>query len=274
MRILRICSCAAFAVILAVFLFFYIREERNTDATWPVITIEEQLIDVSLRPTDEELMKGITAYDGKDGDITEKLVVESISRFTEPGISTVTYAVCDSDQHVSVAIRKIRYIGYTSPQFYMNRSLVFSVAELPDIGSVLGAKDSIDGDISDRIIITASDYASNTIGVFSISAQVSNSKGDTIYLDLPVYIEDISAAAPKITLSEYLVCLEAGEAFDPAAYLDSAAAGDGTELTAAVWTESSLDSNTEGVYSVHYYVTDSAGRQGHTVLTVLIENTK
>ena len=80
MRILRICTCAAFAVILAVFLFFYIREERNTDATWPVITIEEQLIDVSLRPTDEELMKGITAYDGKDGDITEKLVVESIYR--------------------------------------------------------------------------------------------------------------------------------------------------------------------------------------------------
>ena len=71
MRILRICTCAAFAVILAVFLFFYIREERNTDATWPVITIEEQLIDVSLRPTDEELMKGITAYDGKDGDIPD-----------------------------------------------------------------------------------------------------------------------------------------------------------------------------------------------------------
>ena len=31
MRILRICTCAAFAVILAVFLFFYIREERNTE---------------------------------------------------------------------------------------------------------------------------------------------------------------------------------------------------------------------------------------------------
>ncbi len=274
MRILRIGTCAVFAMILAVFLIFYIQEKRNTDATWPIIMIEEQLIDVSLQPTDEELMKGITAYDGKDGDITEKLVVESISRFTEPGISTVTYAVCDSDRHVSVAARKIRYIGYVSPRFYMNRSLVFSVAELPDIGGVLGAKDSIDGDISDRIIITASDYTSNTIGVFGISAQVSNSKGDTIYLDLPIYIEDISAAAPKITLSKYLVYLEAGENFDPVTYLDFAAAEDGTELTAAVWTESSLDSNTEGVYSVHYYVTDSAGKQGHTVLTVLIENTK
>ena len=80
--ILSICLSAVFFV-----------KSKMQDKTYPVITIDEQIIDVSINVTDEGLLKGVTAYDKKDGDITSKIYIESISKFVEHGIYIATVLV-------------------------------------------------------------------------------------------------------------------------------------------------------------------------------------
>lgn len=96
MRFLRIAVSALFAVTLIVFSYFFISNKLNRDDTIPVITVEGDMLDVSIKATNEDLLKGVTAHDDKDGDITSKVIVESISKFTEKGVCKVTYAVCDA----------------------------------------------------------------------------------------------------------------------------------------------------------------------------------
>ena len=114
MRILRIAVAVLFIVTLCLFIFFYI-QTIHLDKTIPEITIPPGILEVSLSADRSELLQGLSAYDKKDGDLTDTIIIESISRFTEPGVAMVTYAVCDSDNHVGSASRKIRYIDDTAP---------------------------------------------------------------------------------------------------------------------------------------------------------------
>ena len=133
----------------------------------------------------------------------EFLRVESISKFIEDGVSIVTYSVCDDDNHATSATRKIRFVDYTDPVFVIKQSLVFGLGEEINLPSHIGAYDCIDGDISDKVTITATDYNTNEEGVFKVSLKATNSMGDSIYMELPVYIEDRSYSASQIDLSDY-----------------------------------------------------------------------
>lgn len=270
MKLLRIAVGLLFCLSVCLFAVFYVRD-RKTDKTYPRITVEGDIIDVSLQADRAELLKGVSAFDEKDGDITGKIIIESVSRFTDPGVSVVTYAVCDNDNHTATATRKIRYANYEAPTFSMSDSMVFGLSERVSVLDRVHATDLIDGDISQKIVITAADYQANVTGIFNMSARVSNSKGDVIYLELPIYVEDISPAAPEIELSEYLVYLAPGESISPESYLLSATDVNGEDLTALVRTDSGLDTSVPGTYQVHFYVSDAAERQQHTVLTVIVE---
>ena len=134
MRVLRIDITLVFMSTLVLFAWFVYRSEVVADKTAPVITIEGDLLEVALDATEEDLLKGVTATDEKDGDLTDRVIVESISKFTELGVCKVYYAVCDRDNHVARAFRRISYKGYTSPRFYMNRSLCFSIMRPATVG--------------------------------------------------------------------------------------------------------------------------------------------
>lgn len=269
MKILQKVMIAVFALSVCLFAGFYISELMQ-DKTVPVITIEEEVLDVSLKADYAEMLKGVTAYDEKDGDITENIIVESVSKFTEKGVAIVTYAVCDNDNHVATAKRKIRYKDYTKPYFVVNKSLVFGVGEDVELSSAISAYDCIDGDISDRVIITATDYETNKVGVFKISVKVTNSMGDTIYMDLPVYIEDKSVAAPQIQLKEYLVKLKVGQKYDLTENIVSSTDTYGQHLSNII-IDTNLKTDKPGEYQAHYYTTDAKNREGHSILTIIVE---
>ena len=75
MRALRVLVLMTFVIVTAMFIVFYVGEKRTTDNTIPVITVDSELIEVSFEATDEELLKGVTAYDEKDKDITDKIAL-------------------------------------------------------------------------------------------------------------------------------------------------------------------------------------------------------
>lgn len=269
MKILRRTVIAVFALSVCLFAVFYIMEMRE-DKTVPVLKVESEILDISLEAGDKEMLQGVTAYDEKDGDITSRIMIESISKFTEDGVAIVTYAVCDDDNHVVTAKRKIRYKDYTEPYFVVNKSLSFAVGEDIDLSSAISAYDCIDGDISDRVIITATDYETNKVGVFKISVKVTNSMGDTIYMDLPVYVEQKNIAAPEITLKEYLVHVKVGEEYDLYENIEGAKDKFGQPMTDVI-IDTNYDPQKPGKYEAHYYTYDSKNREGHSILTIFVE---
>ena len=271
LKALRIVTLILFVLTVGLFSIFHINNKRTTDTTIPEIKIEGEMLEVNINATDKDLLKGVTAYDGKDGDITKKVIVESISPFLEKGVCEVTYAVCDSNKHVVKNSRNIKYVDYTPPKFTMERALVFSVDEEVDILSSMGATDAIDGDISDKVVLTATDYTADVVGVFTVNMQATNSKGDIVYLNLPLYIEEISVAAPVIELKEYIMYVKKGEKpnFNSNIAAVSTRSGQAIKYTSHISTD--FDSNTPGVYSVHYYVKNELDYQTHTILTVVVE---
>lgn len=287
-KTLRIAVCVLFVLTTVLFTLSYLRARALSRDRYPEIFFDTDRITVSLAPTEEELLSGVSASDAEDGDLTGRVIVESISHFITPGVSNVTYAVCDSQNHVTTATRRIVYTDYTPPRFTMSDDLVFSVNEQANPFRCIGATDVIDGNISERIKITAENgFQSGTAGVYPITVQVTNSKGDVASLQLSVTIENTSLYAPRITLKNYLMYITVGDTVDLRDNLRAVEsvtenAEDDVETeeeTAAamealrerVRIETDFDRNTPGVYQVDYRFTDAFDREAHTVLTIVVE---
>lgn len=268
---LRRITLLLFSVTLVAFVVFTVIHNITTDHTLPVISLETQELEISVKDNKEALLSGVTAQDGKDGDITERVLVESVSKFIEPGVFDVTYAVADSDNNVSKITRRVRYSDYTPPEFYMKRALVYGVDEDVDIRSAVGARDCIDGDISDRVTISATDLVQNTAGVFTVSLQVANSMGDIIYLDVTVHVEGNETMAPEIQLEKSLIYIKKGEKPLFEDYIKEVTVNGVLMKDYGLLISTNFDSDKAGTYNVHYYISTNEGYEGHSILTVVVE---
>lgn len=271
MKLFRIIASALFLITAVAAAGIFIRDLIKTDDTFPTITVEGDMIEVSLKATDEELLQGVTAYDEKDKDLTPRIIIESISRFIEPGVSKVTYTVCDNDNNVAKATRLIKYAGYEAPKFQVKGNLCFSIFEHINVSGMISATDSLEGDISGKAVITSENYSSSISGAFSLNVTVTNNKGDSSTITLPLIVEDRPISVPSIELKEYLVYTDVGQQIDFASYITDVLDTDRLELDREVSIESNVDFNTPGTYHVHYYVTNGNGLRGHSVLTVIVE---
>ncbi len=272
-KLIRRITLALFILMLIAFVVFSVIDKLSTDTTIPVILVETDTIEVSVKDKREKLLEGVKASDQKDGDISDRIRIESISDFIEPGVCTVTYAVADSDKHVTKQTRTVKYTDYTKPEFYMKRALVYGVDEALDIRAAVGARDCIDGDISDRVAIITTDYIRNTAGVFTVSLQVSNSMGDTIYLDVTVHVEGNETMAPEIQLKNSLIYIKKGETPNFEDYLGDVTVN-GVLMNpedVQLMISTNFDPDQEGTYNVHYYISTEAGYEGHSILTVVVE---
>ena len=90
--ILLICICG----------FFYIKKDRVEPrmAFTADNTVYTPDMDTSL------LTAGMTATDNKDGDMTDRIVIEKILENKERNVAVVYYAVCDYDGNVAKASRE------------------------------------------------------------------------------------------------------------------------------------------------------------------------
>lgn len=289
MRKAKTASILLFAVSLALFLFCIFVREGGQDQSGPEIQMDQQEIQVSIAADDAALLQGVTATDRKDGDVTDSLVVESISNFIEKGRRKVSIVAFDSDNHITRAEREIVYTDYTSPVFTLDSPLRFSI-DAENLTEGLHAQDCLDGDITNKIQMSFQDsYSYGTAGQYQVNYSVANSAGDVKNLPVTVEFYDPSQESqiPSLTLNQYLINLSVGEGFDPWGYLDSVTVNhyqyvkeeDGilhgsTEEDildpSAVQIENPVDVNTPGVYEVVYSVYDEEGVQGSVRLIVSV----
>ena len=109
MKAMRIIISIAFVFISIATLTVFISEKINTDKTIPQIKVEEEVIEVSLKATDEELLKGVTAHDEKDGDLTEKIIVELKSKV---GGASLNFDMTDSGGVLPDLLAALESLGY------------------------------------------------------------------------------------------------------------------------------------------------------------------
>lgn len=270
------------------------------DTVAPVITVESDVLEVSVTAGEAELMAGVTAKDNADGDVTDLLLVEGISALNDQHEATITYAAFDKAGNVSKKTRTLRYTDYTSPVFGQSRSLTFSANNSSDILSYVSAFDVIDGDISSRVKGTlVSDTGNlNYPGIHQVEFRVTNSMGDTQYITLPVEIYENGAYNATVELTDYLIYLPKGAEFNPEDYLGSLVIGNNTySLTSRtsrtrvyinnyvnpsdsasanvniinVDIESNVDTSIPGVYSVIYKASYENSYTGYARLNVVVE---
>lgn len=143
----------------------------------PVISWEQDTVEVPIAATQEQLCAGLTETDPEDGDVTGQILVTNISNFVAERTRNISYAVFDSNEQLGEFTRKVVYTDYTSPQFSISEPLEIRMGDEVKILDKLEAKDVIDGDISNRILILNSDVNTATPGKYDVTVQVSNGCG-------------------------------------------------------------------------------------------------
>lgn len=189
-------------------------EIYEDDPSGPVISVGDELVAVGIHDGEEVLLAGVTALDKKDGDVTNSLIVENISQFFGDDARTVTYAAFDSDGHISKATKELRYTDYTSPRFELTGSLRFRAGETVNIEKIVFASDCLDGDLSNKIKISADTSINNRVtGFYTIKYEVTNSAGDIVVLPIDIEIYEPVNNEVELNLDRYLVYYE-GEEID------------------------------------------------------------
>ena len=235
----------------------------RTDTKAPKIEINTERVEVSVLDPKSALLQGVTAMDNVDGDVTESVVVESISLLNRDGTISVSYAAFDSTGNVAKATREAKYTDYESPKLTLSGPLLYSYGSNFDVLSTVGATDMIDGDIQHRVRATALEEDSiAALGTHQVRFQVNNSLGDTMALELPVEVYASDTYNAGLTLTEYLIYLPVGANFNPTSYLgDFTLRGETTNLrnglpgNYTLRTKGEVQTQQPGVYCMEYRVT-------------------
>lgn len=276
MRLFKPIIIIVFIVGTALFVFKWVSFKGALDTTPPVIHMGSKMITVDVDATDRELMKDVQVADKKDGDLTAGLVVESISKFTDKKkhICNITYAVEDYDHNVTKSTRKLRYRNYTHPKFFLRKPLRLETGSGENVRDIIGAMDCIDGDISRKVKILSSEFSTLSTGDNTVTAQVTNSVGDTVNLKAHVLIKDINYKSPVINLKENLVYVKKGSSFNEREYIDSVKNNKGKNISKSKVkiVNSTVNTNKKGCYYVEYIINEDKTNESVTILTVVVED--
>ena len=99
MRFLKILFSIIFIVVIVFTL--YIKITNKPDYEPPMLECDTDIISISVESDPAEILKHIKASDTKDGDLSENVIIESISPFVGNNNAKITFAVADSDNNVS-----------------------------------------------------------------------------------------------------------------------------------------------------------------------------
>lgn len=254
----------------------------SADTAAPEISIDEQLLQVSVQDPESALFQGMTAKDRRDGDVSASLVVESRKLKNSSGLLDVTYAAVDRAGNVAKAKREVQLTDYESPRFTLNGSLTFTYGTTFDIMNIIGAEDMVDGEISHRVRATVLDnVAVSSLGTHDVQCRVTNSLGDTVELVLPVEVYPAGSFFAELTLTDYLIYLDVGDAFQAEEYLNMYTMGrnsvslrDGVPSDMSLVTTGEVNTQIPGVYAVTYRVSSIQSEQtsaGYAKLIVVVE---
>ncbi len=258
MRKLRIVILVVFLVTTVMFGITEVRRKKEIDNTLPVLSADNDYLQLSVSDDESAYLKGVRANDDRDGDVTSSIVIASKSKFMAPGKFKAKYAAFDSHNNVGYMERYIIFTDYRSPQF--SSSLPFryvnnGTMNAPDTAKVT-ANDVVNGDISDKIRVDYG-YSDSDDGSLPVTFEVSNSFGDVV--DLSVTYEPVDQASynrPVPSLDNYILYCNVGESVDIVSHVNGVLYGTNTssfddagyDASNVVVDTNGVDFNTAGTY--------------------------
>ena len=269
MRALRIVTVILFAVslVFAGWANHRYYSQLNTDYPTIVNTVEE--LEISVQDPPEAMFAGLTASDATDGDLTDRIMVASVSHFLEPATVRVKYVVFDNHNNSATLTRRVHYTDYTAPMFLLDKAPVYTVGNSFDLLKHIRVEDCLDGDISDRIRVISNMVNNYSVGNYPVVLEVSNSCGDTAQITIWVTYQAKESTA-AVALQQYVVYQKQGETFKPERWIASVTDRQGAHLNLDdVEVQGNLDVNTPGVYSLVYSYSDGK-LSGQSTLTVVV----
>ena len=267
MRFLRIMLVLVFVAVAVFYGMNKMSSNADEAQQGPEFTCSDEMLNISVSAGRTAMLRGITAADPQDGDLTDRIIISGVSKLLEGNTVKVTYVVVDSDNNLATMTRQARYSDYESPRFTLTEPLVYSSTQNVSMLDRLQAVDAIDGDISHNIRVSYLEETEDP-SAYTIDVKVTNSMGDTVAMTLPVTIRDDDEEVPVITLTEYLVYMKQGVTFDGESYIKEITY-EGDELYSR-YAEISGEVNTAvpGTYYVTYSYTrgDVTGKVSQIVV--------
>lgn len=265
MKRLRVFSTFILVISVGLFVAFQMYSKVVKDNTPPVVTCETEELTVSVDATEEDLFEGVTAKDNRSGDVTDTLVIEELSSFTEDGTRVITYAAVDESKNVGRCERILKYRDYKEPEFSLNSSLCYPMGTSVNIFDTISAESVLDGNLEGNIKY-ALEKTINTMeeGSYPIEFRVMDSGGKTVYLNTEIEILGREYSAIDVKLKEYLIYLKKGSSFQPEDYYE------GADQEGELTINSKVDMDEPGTYVVDYIVQNS-GIAGKNRLVVVVQ---
>lgn len=291
---------------------YYVREsKKDVDTEGPKLEAASDTLEVSIEDPEETLLQDVAAKDDRDGNVSDSILIENISKKAEGEENEfeITYVAFDDSNNSGKLTRNLVYTDYRKPHFAFSEELRFPENQAVSLLDYVTADDCIDGDVSPFITVEGAEelQAGASSGIYDCTLQVTNSVGDTA--ELPIQVEiyadsyEERSFRPYVVLTDYLIYHPKGQELDLTTLIAhvqdqgyckidygpmvTVTQGRETkEVTEQIangskekWANisqisvnSSVDINQEGVYTVIYsYTSLDSGYVGDTRLTVVIE---
>ena len=276
MKTLKIILCVITALSIAAFVLAIYYTQFYKDVIPPQIRMDADTVTVSVKDGDEALLRGVTASDDRDGDLTGAVFVDSVSQLTGVNSARVRYMVFDGAENYASASRTVIYSDYEAPRLSIPQPLIYDVGDTIALRGRVFARDCLEGNITSMIRIASPDLNNRVAGVYHLTLWVMNNLGDVSTVSVPVIVRPADPAAPVVELSNYLVYLKQGDSFNPKSYL-SAYYESGTSRLRRSYDRldiaGEVDTDTPGTYEVTYTATNAEGLSTQVILTVVVEET-
>lgn len=259
------------AIICAGLIAFVVWTRVGADKKGPEIKCNNGDLVYQDGMTDLELLEGVTAYDEKDGDVTDSLAVESAYP-VENGQVVVVYVAKDKSNNIT-----------KSKQFY-----AYDAAASADTGNEEepDAEAGADGEASPEADDSQASDTENTADVDSAgnaaepsvsdaaSSDAASSEAEQRRQEQEAAAEQMPAGSPRIYLTDYMVKVPVGTTVDRLSYVKEIT--DDSDNVYDLWTKiqimGTLDTMTAGTYECTYYVVDSQGNTSNqAVLQFIVE---
>lgn len=217
--------------------FVFFKMHQNTDTVPPVITLPEEEAVYEEGMDKVELLKGVSATDDVDGDVSDSLMVESIIPMDDGQSATVIYYAKDRSNNVTKATRIVTYRPADMEEWMMEETE------------------------------TETEQETETVPVFE-----SREEGGE---ESATEEETLEGEAPVLELSVKEVRVPKGSRFEPLAYVKDIR--DNKDDRSHLFGQIHIDSNTvntsvPGTYEVVFSVTDSDNYSSEQeVLKVIVE---
>jgi len=235
------------------------------DTIPPVITLNGAS-EITLSTGESYSEEGATATDNVDGTLLVS-ISGSVDTSTE-GTYTLTYRATDLDGNEAVKTRTVlveTLPDTTPPAITLNGDSSVTLtrgSSYSEAGAT--ATDDVDGSVA---VTVSGSVDTMSVGEYTLSYSATDSAGNTATLTRNVTVIH-DTIPPVITLNGASeITLSTGESYSE----EGATATDNVDGTLLVSISGSVDTSTEGTYTLTYRATDLDGNEATVIRTVIVE---